>query len=316
MSRTNHGPDRRAALVLLGALGALGAAGCAAPGMGLRVPEAPVPPLDAAARNARFVLLGEVHDNPEHHRLRARWLSDLLRDGRPTTVLFEQMERGRDDAVRQAVALQPWNADAVARAGGLDFDAWGWPLHQPLFIAALTAPHARLAGANLPTPAVRAVVRDRRVPADLQALIDTPTWTAALQDRVEQDMNEGHCGILPRTQLAPMALAQRARDAAMAQAMLAVPAGARAVLIAGNGHVRRDLGVPFYLRAAGVPAVDILAVGLLETESSAGADAQASAAAQDTQAAAEPVRYDRVYRTAPAKRDDPCASFRATARPA
>jgi uncharacterized iron-regulated protein len=305
MNQPNHLPARRAALTemgawgalgVLGALGALSMAGCAAPGGVARLPEAPVPPLDAAARRARFVLLGEVHDNAEHHRLRARWLSDLLRDGRPTTVLFEQMERDRDEAVRQAVALRPWDADAVARAGGLDFEAWGWPLHQPLFVAALTARHARLAGANLPTAAVRAVVRDRRVPADLQALIDTPAWTAALQDRVEQDMNEGHCGILPRAQWAPMALAQRARDAAMAQAMLAVPAGARAVLIAGNGHVRHDVGVPFYLRAAGVPVADIAAVGLLEGPAQAGD-------------AAPP--YDRVQFTAAAEREDPCVAFRA-----
>ena len=35
-------------------------------------------------RSARFILLGEVHDNAEQHRLRAALLRDLLADGRPT----------------------------------------------------------------------------------------------------------------------------------------------------------------------------------------------------------------------------------------
>jgi uncharacterized iron-regulated protein len=61
-----------------------------------------------------------------------------------------------------------------------------------------------------------------------------------------------------------MALGQRARDAAFAHAMLDAPPGARVVLIAGNGHVRTDLGVPRYLRAAGVAASDIAAIGYVE----------------------------------------------------
>ncbi|HSI57488.1 MAG TPA: ChaN family lipoprotein, partial [Ideonella sp.] len=38
-------------------------------------------------RGARFVLLGEVHDNAEQHRQRAELLRALLADGRPTRVL-------------------------------------------------------------------------------------------------------------------------------------------------------------------------------------------------------------------------------------
>jgi uncharacterized iron-regulated protein len=250
------------------------------------------PTLPPAVAGARFVLLGEVHDNPRHHAQRAQWLQALLADGRPTRVVFEQMDATRDDELRAARGASPTDSTAIALAGGLDAKAWRWPLHQPLFDAAL-AGHAELAGGNLPRERIRAVVRDGSVPAELRALLDAPGWTAEQQRDTEIDIAQGHCGALPAAQIAPMALAQRVRDASMAHAMLVAPAGSRVVLMAGNGHVRRDRGVPHYLRAAGVPAGDIVTVAWLE-------DDEAEAAGV----------YDLSQRTAREPRPDPCAAFK------
>jgi uncharacterized iron-regulated protein len=253
---------------------------------------APPPTLDDSAlprlRGARFILLGEVHDNATQHRLRAALLDRLLADGRPTTVVFEQMARDADAAITAA----PRDAEAIADAGRLDRRGWGWPLHKPLVDAALAAP-ARIVGGNLDIDEVRAIVRagPSAVPADLRPLLDDPRWGADRQQALEREIDTGHCHALPAPQWPAMALAQRARDAAMAQALLgAAASGGRAVLIAGNGHVRRDLGVPWYLRAAGVPASQIVAIGYLE-------DADRDAP------------YDLVRVTEPAQRDDPCAAF-------
>jgi uncharacterized iron-regulated protein len=242
----------------------------------------------ARVRGARYVLLGEVHDNPEHHRQRAQLLRQLLSDGRPTRVLFEQMPRGSDAAIGAA----PRDAEAVADAGRLDRQGWRWPLHRPLFDAALDG-GARVAGANLERDAARAVVRDgaTSLPADVQALMALP-WTPAQQALLERTIDAGHCGLLPRERWPAMALAQRARDAAMARTMLDAPAGERVVLIAGNGHVREDIGVPHYLRGAGVPDGAIASVAYLEK-----GDEDAG-------------RFDIVRRTARAPRADPCQALR------
>lgn len=252
-----------------------------------------VPPLPAGLHEARFILLGEVHDNPQHHAWRAQWLRALLADGRPTRVVFEQLDRNRDAALRDARATTPHDSTAIARAGGLDERAWRWPLHQPLFDAAL-AGGADMVGGNLARDNVRAVVRQGlpAVPADLTPLLEAPGWTAALQRATEADIERGHCGALPASQFAPMALAQRTRDAAMAQAMLAAPASTRVVLIAGNGHVREDRGVPHHLRAAGVPAAQIRSVGFVEVGD-----------------APEPGTYGLVVTAPRAERPDPCAAF-------
>lgn len=248
-----------------------------------------------------FILLGEVHDNPLHHQARAALLRELLADGRPSTVVFEQLGRAQDPALAESVRAAPRDAQALIEAGGLDQKGWRWPLHKPLFEAAL-AGGARIAGGNLEREQARRIVREgaAALPADLAALQARTPWSAAQQQALLRQIDEGHCGALPASMHAGMALAQRARDLAMAQAMLnARAAGSeRVILIAGNGHVRRDLAVPLYLRAAGVPAAEISSRAWLEAE-----DVDASA-------------YDSAQRTAAAPREDPCKALkRDTAKP-
>ncbi len=258
------------------------AAACAAP------PRARYAVTLPRLRAASFVLLGEVHDNANQHRMRAALLAELLADGRPTTVVFEQMGRADDTAI----AASPRDAEAIAEAGRLDRKGWGWPLHKPLFDAAIAA-SARIEGGNLEAAEVRAIVRGGlpAVPADLRPLLADPGWGARQQQALEREIDIGHCHALPAAQWPAMALAQRARDAALAQALLrAAASGGRAVLIAGNGHVRRDLGVPRYLRVAGVPAAQIVAVGYLEEDE-------------------RDAPYDLVQVTSRMPREDPCAAF-------
>ena len=264
-------------------------------------------PIDIAAlagrlRPARYVMLGEMHDNPAHHRLRAALLRALLADERPTWVVFEQIDRQHN----AAVAAAPRDAESVALAGQLH--RWGWPLHRPLFDAAL-AGGATVVGGNLSRAEASRVVRGgvAQAPVALQHWLAPPetasaalptAWTAAQDAELRRQVDVGHCGALPPEMIAPMALAQRARDAALAQAMLQAPPGVRVVLIAGNGHVRRDIGVPHYLAA---PRQRIVSLGVLER-------APDGATAVDGP-------YDEVWFTARAPRPDPCADFRAPAPP-
>jgi uncharacterized iron-regulated protein len=279
-SHSLRGFSRRVALRSFGGLMAAAVAGCA-------ISSSPDDALLKRARAARFVLLGEVHDNAEQHRLRAELLRALLADGRPTRVVFEQMERGAaiDPALR--------DADAVVDAGRLDRRSWGWPLHRPLIEAAM-AGAARITGGDLSRDEMRAVVRngDSAAPAELKALLDRQRWSEVQQASLARSIEEAHCGALPTARVPAMVLAQRVRDAALAQAMLAAPVSERVVLIAGNGHVRKDVAVPQLLLAAGVSPREILVVGYLEP----GFDDEGV--------------FDVVRITPAASREDPCAAFR------
>lgn len=247
-------------------------------------------PVDAALRHAPFVLLGEIHDNPAHHAARATLLRELLADGRPTTVVFEQLGRMQD----LPLAGAPRESQALIEAGQFDQQGWRWPLHKPVFDAAL-AGGASIRGGNIERDQARQIVKEGETawPVDLAALKAQTPWSDTQQQVMLTDIEQGHCGAMPARLLPGMALAQRARDAAMAQAMLLARAAGsqRVVLIAGNGHVRRDMAVPVYLQAAGVPAADIVSRGYLEEEGAA-------------------TPYDTVERTTAAAREDPCKAFK------
>jgi uncharacterized iron-regulated protein len=94
---------------------------------------------------------------------------------------------------------------------------------------------------------------------------------AALLAAQETEVRDSHCGMLPESMVSPMAKAQIARDVVMAETLRAHAANG-VVLIAGNGHVRTDIGVPFWLRR------DAWAAGVRFLEPGAGARARCDAA--------------------------------------
>ena len=79
-----------------------------------------------------------------------------------------------------------------------------------------------------------------------------------VRQRIATDIRDGHCGQLPEHAVESFVAIQRARDAHMAAAMREV-GGDGAILIAGVGHVRRDVGVPRAL-----PEGDVASLALLE----------------------------------------------------
>lgn len=243
---------RRTALLLAAAL----VAGCAswqAPDRIVEVAsgrELTRDELLAALRGADFVLLGELHDNAWHHRRRGELIGALG----PVPVVAEHLTRGQ--AVRFGHDLL-----ASLQAAGFEAQGWDWPVHEPLF-AAIRQAGAPLGGGNLPRDVVRQVARDGQPPADLAALIASAPLPAAAQAALDADLLQGHCGHLTPARLPAMRQAQRARDAAMALALQAA-ATRPALLVAGNGHVRTDYGVPPLLQAL-APGRRTLAVGFGE----------------------------------------------------
>lgn len=260
---------------------------------------------DAVARRMReadFVLLGELHDNPHHHARRADLLAGL---GTQASVVAEHLPRGAAPTLPADAAGE--SLRKALEAGGSDPKGWRWPLHEPLFVAIAQAGIA-LRGGNLERAAARRVAREgtSALPADLAPWIAAAPLTRAAQSALEQGLIQGQCGHLGADRMPGMVAAQRGRDAAMARALLSererlrsAPGSHPVVLLAGNGHVRSDYGVPTKL-AGQIQGAKILTVGFLEP-------------APDPMTAALP--FDIAWITPPATRADPCAAFPA-ARPA
>jgi uncharacterized iron-regulated protein len=252
--------------------------------------------LVARLSSVHYRLLGEAHDNPAHHRLRAELITALAQGGRHPAVVMEQFDLPYDDALVRAQAAGT-TAEALASAGHLDRRGWRWPLHEPIVAAALAARLTVHAG-NLARATLQPVLQGEPaqvLEADAQARLDAASWSADEQRTLEADITESHCGALPKDLVPRFARAERLRDAAMAQALVRDATADGAILVAGNGHVRRDRGVPVYL-----PAGSSLSVGFVEV-----------AAAEDALAVARQASalYDYVWLTPEMTRADPCAAL-------
>jgi len=268
-----------------GAMGAMG--GCAAF-------DTPLP-WESRLSGDTVALLGEVHDNREVHRRRAAALRRALHAGWRPAVVMEQFDTDRQAEIERSRRERPGDAERVVATAGAGRGGWDWDFYLPVIELAL-AFDLPLVGGNLPRSEASRLVREpvgvvlgdeRARRLGLDAPMD-PAWQAAQ----EREINDGHCGALPPSIAPGMVRAQAAKDAQMAQ-MLKQHASRGAVLIAGNGHVRRDLGVPRWL--ADVPAPRVFAVGFVE---------------RDTRTPVGPQQYDAVVFAGRAWRTDPCERLR------
>jgi uncharacterized iron-regulated protein len=132
---------------------------------------------------------------------------------------------------------------------------------------------------------------------------DEPLPEATVKE-LREEMRSSHCNALPEPLLDPMALAQRARDAQMAE-RLSRAGTSGAVLVTGNGHARLDRGVPSIL-ARDMPGRRIVSVGIFEVES--GRPKPSDYVAEWGAIGAIP--FDYVVFTPAAERPDPCAQLR------
>jgi uncharacterized iron-regulated protein len=255
-------------------------------------------------RRAHFRLIGEVHDNPEHHRVQAELLEGVVREGLAPTLVFEQMDREHDAALQQRLAGGGAGVEDVAEAVRFDRKGWNWDFYRPLVAIGLKRGLPLRAG-NLSRGGAGAVVKKGLAvlePARRAALRLEESWNSEREEALREIIRDGHCGALPESIVPNMAAAQRVRDATIAEAMLAA-GGDGAVLIAGNGHVRRDLAVPLYL-AASAPERASCAIGILEVE----AGHVEPRAYLQAAASTDPI-YDAVIFTPRWQRPDPCAAF-------
>ncbi len=179
--------------------------------------------LVASLASARMVLLGERHDNFDHHRLQAALLRALVTAGRHPAVAFEMFDSDEQPKVDAAVAATPRSSDAIARAVGWEKKGWPpWPAYARIADVALDG-GLPIVAANLPLREVRAIARqglsaiDAREAADLGLNDPMPEALAA---SLRDELVASHCGHLRGDAVARMSLAQRARDEQMAARML------------------------------------------------------------------------------------------------
>jgi len=264
--------------------------------------EATPETLAGAMSTRRNALLGEVHDNGVQHTLRAAALRRLVEAGARPAIAFEQFDRDRQADIERVRREQPGDVDALLALGAPN---WQWKHYRPFLQLAIDN-DLPIVAANLSrADAVKVTMQgwsalfDAAAQADLGLDRLPPGFLAAHEDAVAR----GHCDLLPADSLPGMARAQMARDIVLAHSLR--PHLARGVvLLTGNGHVRKDIGVPFWLNAD--ERRDVVAIGLLELDPTI----------SETTSEVLSQHYDAVVRTAAAERPDPCEALRKRLLPA
>ncbi len=227
--------DSRALNLLAAGALALLVSACAAPA-GPRAADGPAG-VDLAAPASDVLLLGELHDDPRHQRWHQEAVALLARRGRLAALALEMAESGATTAGLPADAEE----EAVRQALRWEEQAWPWAAYGPAVMVAVRA-RVPVLGANLPRAQMRAAMAD--------ASLDQRLPDSGLA-RQRQAVRDGHCGLLPDAQVAPMTRVQVARDVAMAQVVMAAARpGQTVVLLAGSGHVDPQVGVPRHLQSS------------------------------------------------------------------
>ena len=236
----------------------------------------------------RIFFLGEIHDNEHGHQRRLERVKQLIEQGPLPVVAMEQFDR-ENQAVLDAALSQCPDVDCVLAKAGTR--GWEWRFYKPYVQWALDK-KIKLVAANMSNVDVRKVMTNGFESVLGSQLVDTyqlkkiPAQLLSAQNKAIQ---EGHCNMLPAQAIGPMVQGQIARDVWMAHVVNGV-SNAPVVLIAGNGHVRRDAGVLQWLTPQNQAKTQVHGY----VENSDQNDAQ---------------WYDHVHVVPQVEREDPCQVF-------
>jgi uncharacterized iron-regulated protein len=254
-------------------------------------------PWEDRLRGDAIVLLGEVHDNAAQHRLRLAVLRRAFEAGWRPAIAMEQLDREHQVDIERARMERPRDADYLvekaATEHGKSNNGWKWDYYRP-YVALALEYGVPLLAANLSRHDAQKIVKlgySGVFDDAMQHLLGLDRQRPALQAAQEKEIDVGHCHTLPSELLPAMARTQLARDAVMA-GVLREHAAQGVVLLAGDGHARRDIGVPAWFEPTVLGRV--FAVGFLERDDPA---PPASA-------------FDAVVTTDAVPRPDRCATLR------
>lgn len=256
-----------------------------------------------------YVILGEKHDNEDHHRIQAWALEQILQRGRRMAVGFEMFRANQADALADYLAAHPRDAAGLGPAVNWAQQGWpDWSQYQPIAQAALDN-GAPILAADLSRPTLRAITKEgtRALGQETERRLGlTRPMPASLDESMRREIIDAHCNQLPASMIGPMTTVMRARDAYMAGTLMegaALPGRDGAVLIAGTGHAQRDHGVPFHL-AILAPGARSVSLAMVEV-----AEGEPDPAAYAARFNAETLPFDYVWFTPHPEREPACERF-------
>ena len=223
----------------------------------------------SAIEESRYLILGEKHDNPDHHELQLAILNHLLDLNLVSLVAFEMMDSDSQERLDTLHSAKNQDSEALKEYLQWDEEGWEWLFYGPLIYSAYSS-GVSIKASNLSNSRMMEIYGLSELPPELDIFDDIT------RRRLASDIDESHCGLLPESQFPSMIRVQQGRDYSMASSLSSRKDELMKILIAGNYHARKDLGVPKYLMANdlrlaadSIVSVSFMEVNLNETEPNA-----------------------------------------------
>ena len=214
--------------------------------------------------NYRYILIGEKHDNPDHHQLERQLLGDLQRNS-ATRVVLEMLNQQQSTGFDQLDASS--SNEEIKDALHWPDKGWPWKDYSGLVVSALQN-NNDIRGGNLKRSLLMDIYRGAK--PDEARFTTVSKISSDIKQTILKQVYESHCKTIPTDQLAPMVEIQISRDASMAYNLTQkLTSTQQAILFTGGFHGRKDTGVTQHLIQLGADKREIITVQLVEADENA-----------------------------------------------
>ena len=184
------------------------------------------------AQLTRYILMGEVHDNPDHHVIQANLIETIASARRRPSVVFEMVPRSLAMEISRYDLASDSALDEFAKKLRWEERGWySWDIYRPVALAAARNRLPMIAG-DLDRTLLRAISKNGWTALTTEQIDDfaiNSNLPSQLEAELLNILDSSHCGMMPSTVLPSMLKVQRARDGSMADAMVKSPASGSAL---------------------------------------------------------------------------------------
>ncbi|NVK42489.1 MAG: ChaN family lipoprotein [Oceanospirillaceae bacterium] len=190
----------------------------------------------------KLILIGEQHDNPEHHAVESLLLEELITPGTHAVLEMLGPELPLDEL---SVTSSRDELESALRSGteGWDWDSYGRIYYQIL------QQGGKLVSGNLGREQIQAIYEGGDAQLSQREQESVAAIGSDIRGRIGAEIREQHCNAIAADKLDSMVEIQLARDARMASQLDRYLGIKPAILLAGSYHARKDLGVPQHLKS-------------------------------------------------------------------
>jgi len=255
-------------------------------------------------QNTNILLIGETHDNPEHHNKQVEILMHYLAHGQTGLVALEMVT---DTQMEKILKDKPNDATSLISVLNQEGDGWEYDKYYKGVFEAIYKAGYMITAANFNRKTMSAIVMegDTGIPSEIKSIVEHVPLNEENNASLQKEIESSHCGMALGKHAVGMITGQRVRDAYMAKSVVDAKSKTdKVVLLAGSGHVRSDRGVPIYIKYL-APTLNVVSIGLAEVVE--GHDDPQDYAKRW---GATSLPFDLVWFTSAVDRPDPCEELK------